>query len=290
MSANPNNEEIMAALEQSGYLMEQRVATQLEALNFDIKTNAAFEDPDEGKSRETDVSAIKRIAVNESAKVSAFVELIVECKNNGNPLVFLSRPKSVWDANERSEQFRYPMKYEMKKDLGGGRSMSRELNAFFHLGFDKIHYRHQQTAKAVQFCRIDRKGGGWYANHGGLYDAIFYPMAKAVTARLANVPRGANPQDWKYIWLLFPILVTTGDLLVVDSAKVSPIPEPRDWVSFSRELKSGKLSGTYALDFVRQDKLENFVHECIDPLGELAKELVEAKADFLLQAQCPWDD
>jgi hypothetical protein len=290
MSANPTNEEIMQAIGQSGYLMEQHVATQLEALNFHIKTNVAFEDPDEGKSREIDVSAIKRVAENESAKVSAFVELIVECKNSSNPLVFITRPKNEADANARPEQFRYPTKYEMTKDLGGGRGLYRELSGFFHLGFDKIHYRHRQREKAVQFCRIDRKGSGWHANHGGLYDAMFYPMAKAVTASLVNVPRGTRPEDWKYIWLLLPIIVTSGDLLVVDSAKADPIPEPQDWIGFSRELKSGKLSGTYALDFVRQDQLEKFVRECIDPLAELAKELVETRTDFLLQAECPWRD
>lgn len=61
MSGTPSNEEIMDAIEQSGYLLEQHVATQLESLNFYVKTNIAFEDPDEGKSREIDVSAVKRV-------------------------------------------------------------------------------------------------------------------------------------------------------------------------------------------------------------------------------------
>jgi hypothetical protein len=290
MSANPTNEEIMDAICQSGYLMEQDVASQLEALKFHVKTNVAFEDREEGKSREMDVSAIKRVAVNESAKVSAFIELVVECKNSNNPLVFITRSKNDGDTNASPEQFRFPMKYQMRKDLGGGRGLYRELNGFFHLGFDKIHYRHRQSAKAVQFCRIDRKGSAWHANHGGLYDAIFYPIAKAVTARLADVPRSTGRAEWKYIWLLFPVVVTRGSVLVVDSAKADPFPEPQPWVGFSRELKSAKLSGTYSVDFVRQDQLDAFVRECIDPLAELAKELVETKADFLLQSDCPWRD
>jgi ABC-type transporter Mla MlaB component len=290
MSSNPTNDEIMAAIRQSGYLMEQHVATQLETLNFHIRTNVAFEDPDEGKSREIDVSAIKRVAFNESAIVAAFVELIVECKNSNNPLVLITRPKNEGDAKTTFKQFRFPMKYEMRKDLGGGKAMFREISAFSHLGFDKIHYRHLQPIKAVQFCRIDRKGNSWHANHGGLYDAVFYPMAKALTARLAEIPKGSNRDDQKYIWLLFPIVVTAGELLVVDSIKADPVPEQRDWVSFSRELKSGKLSGNYALDFVQQDQLEKFVRECIDPLGELAKELVETKTNLLLQNVCPWQD
>src|SRR5258705_4761382 len=135
MSTNPTNEEIMKAIRQSGYLMEQLVATQLEALKFHVKTNVAFEDLDEGKSREFDVSAIKRVAVNESAKTSAFVELVVECKKNINPLVFIARSKNESDANASPEQFRYPIKYQIQKDLGCGRGQDRELNGFFHLGF-----------------------------------------------------------------------------------------------------------------------------------------------------------
>lgn len=39
MDASPSSKEIIDALRQSGYLMEQEVATQLEALNFHVWTN-----------------------------------------------------------------------------------------------------------------------------------------------------------------------------------------------------------------------------------------------------------
>lgn len=138
-------------------------------------------------------------AHNETGKISAFIELIAECKNNSNPLVFITRPKNDGDAYASPKQFRYPITYKMMKEPGNARSSYRETDGFFHLGFHKIHYRHRLSTKAVQFCRIDRKGSGWHANHGGLYDAVFYPMAKAVTARLAEIPRGRGPDDWKYI-------------------------------------------------------------------------------------------
>jgi hypothetical protein len=106
MSNNPTNEQILEAIEQSGYLLEQHVATRLEALDFYVRTNVAFEDPDEGKSREIDVSAFKRVAHNETAKVSAFVDLIVECKNASNPLVFIARSKNEGDLGASPKQFR----------------------------------------------------------------------------------------------------------------------------------------------------------------------------------------
>ena len=39
MRASPDVKEIVDALKKSGYLMEQEVATQLEALNFHVSTN-----------------------------------------------------------------------------------------------------------------------------------------------------------------------------------------------------------------------------------------------------------
>ena len=84
MNASPSPEKIIDALRQSGYLMEQEVATQLEALEFHASTNLAFEDIEEGKSREIDVRAIKGVAHNEEKKLSAFVEILAECKNSRN--------------------------------------------------------------------------------------------------------------------------------------------------------------------------------------------------------------
>jgi hypothetical protein len=288
MDSGPSSDEVMSAIRESGYLMEQHVASQLEALNYHVQTNFAFEDPEEGKSREMDVRAVRRVAHNQEAKLTAFVELIVECKNNSNPFVFITRPKNERDRFSSPAEFSYPVRYEMRKDLGGGRAMSRQRDAFFHLGFDAVHHEHHRASKAVQFCRIDRKGGGWHANHGGLYDAIFYPMAKAVTARRAELPK--NSDEWKYFWFFFPLVVTSGELLGVDSSDPDAIPEARDHIGFRREIRSGKLSGTYTIDFVRQQHLEDFAARCIDPLAALALDLVDNRADFVLRSVLAWDE
>lgn len=288
MSAHPTNDEIMQALLESGYLLEQHVATILESLGFNVWTNAAFEDPEEHKSREIDVRAIRRVAHNETRKVSAFVELIVECKNSSNALVFVSRTKNQVDRETVPSEWRFPMTYKMTRDLGSGRSEFREASGFFHLGFDQVHYRYKQLFKAVQFCRIDRKGSAWHANHAGLYDAIFYPIAKAVRFRLDQVPKSSD--TWKYLWLVFPIVVTKSDLFLVDSSAVQPEPVQQSWVGFSRELKSKIISGTYALDFVRFTELEAFVKNSIGSIVDRARELVETETDFLLRAELPWHD
>lgn len=287
MSAAPNDSEIMQALRESGYLMEQHVASAFESLNFVVNTNYPYEDPDEGKSREIDVRSIRNVCTNQDRLLSAFSELIVECKNSSNPFVFITRDKNNFDLTIEPSEFIFPIKYETVKDLGDNQSVITPISPFFHLGFDKVHEDHIRKSKAVQFCRIDRNGRGWHANHGGLYDAIFYPLVKAVHARKAEIPKGRNPGDWRYLWFFFPLVVTSGALLEVDSALSDPQPRSRDWISFRRELRSGKLKGQFVVTFVRQDRLAEFVSACVQPIENLARDLVQNRPDIVLNKIVP---
>ena len=291
MSVFPSPKDIIAALRQSGYLMEQEVATQLENLNFHVWTNWAFEDSDEGRSREIDVRAIKRVAYNEDKKLAAFLEIIVECKNSANPFVFIGRPKNQTDGQYAPQELVFPIaKYRSQKKIEESHAQIRERDAFFHLGFEQVHYEFSAGMKAVQFCRIDRKGKNWQANHGGLYDSIFYPMAKALTVRKSEIPVGAPPDEWRYFWFFVPMVVTSGDIFYVDSTEADPVPQEKDYVTFKREIRSEKLKGTFALDFIRQDRLEQFVSDCLHPLVVRMVDLTTNKADSVLKQDIPWEE
>lgn len=52
--------DILTAVNDSGYLFEQEVASILGNNKFYIQTNVAFNDEDEGKSREIDVVGYRR--------------------------------------------------------------------------------------------------------------------------------------------------------------------------------------------------------------------------------------
>ena len=236
MNASPSPGDIIDALRQSGYLMEQEVATQLEALAFHVHTNLAFKDIEEEKSREIDVRAIKRVAHNEEKRLSAFVEIIAECKNSTNPFVFIGRPKNQTDNQYHPQELVLPIaKYTA---WASNASRRKEKDAFFHLGFDKVHHDFARDTKAVQFCRIDRKGKSWHANHSGLYDSIFYPLAKAFIAQKGDIPIATRPNDWRFFWLLVPMVITSGDIFYVDSMEADPVPEEIDHVTFKREIRS----------------------------------------------------
>lgn len=293
MSAGPSNEEIKEALERSGYLMEQEVATQLEKLGYHVWTNAPFEDPDEGKSREMDVRAVQRVVYDEEHKISAFIEIVAECKNSDNPYVFIKRPKNSSDNNYEPLEWQFPLShYEMKKKLDESRLQVRSRPAFFHLGFDTIKYDSVSEDKAVQFCKIDRTSQKkWTANHGGLYDAIFFPMAKAVMSRKNAAPKGGTgPEEWRYFWFIFPIVVLSGRILVVDS--VSDDKEPLDvkFINFRRDLKSKSLDGRFSVDFVRQANLDEYHETCITPVMEYTIRLMADEVEKVMTKEIPWEE
>jgi hypothetical protein len=55
----PSIQQIKKAVEQSGYLLEQRVCPIIEKYGFLTTPNEPYQDQDTGKSREMDVHAVK---------------------------------------------------------------------------------------------------------------------------------------------------------------------------------------------------------------------------------------
>ena len=167
---NPTEAQILAALEASGYLFEQDVATKLSELGFHVETNYAFQDHEQEKSREIDVRAIRRVATNEAAKLQFFVELLVECKDFDSPLVFLERPKNQREQNTlEPKEYIFPFRVMQTRIDAKG---YREVPAFSHLELRDHHYYFREPKKATQFSKIVRKGSDWVANHEGIYDSL----------------------------------------------------------------------------------------------------------------------
>jgi hypothetical protein len=272
MADQPTPEQILFAIQSSGYLMEQEVASVLEHLGLHVQTNRAFEDIEEGKSRELDVAAVRRVHFDEKNRIAVFVELLCECKNSRNPFAFLLRPTTVPDSNRKNEEIVLPQEFYHVRMKDKPNTMQR-VDAIDYLGIRPLHYGFGASLKAVQFAKIVREKGTWAANHSGLYDAIFYPLVKGLLARKKEV--AAFGGEWKYVWLFFPIVVTSGDLFVMNTADDPPTPTLTDSVTYVRHIKQGKIDGYFAVEFVTQSALKRHVEEKIMPyakaVGDLAR-------------------
>jgi hypothetical protein len=78
------------AIQHSGYLLEQRVEPIIKNSGYYVETNPIFRDPDTDKSREIDISALAGVGVYRKEGSFIFPNLLCECENNFQPIVFFT--------------------------------------------------------------------------------------------------------------------------------------------------------------------------------------------------------
>jgi hypothetical protein len=82
--------EAAEALRRSGYLLEARVEHFLATHGYYVDANDAYPDPATGKSRELDLVAMTARRVSRDDDF-VFNILLIECVNNPQPLVLLTK-------------------------------------------------------------------------------------------------------------------------------------------------------------------------------------------------------
>ena len=210
---------------------------------------------------------------------------------NSADYIFLRRSKNNMDDRHAPEEMVFPIaRYGASTRIDTNRIQTNYKDAFFHLGFDQVNQDFTSESKAVQFCRIDRKGKNWEANHGGLYNSIFYPMAKALVARKREILKPPVPTEERLFWLLVPVVVISGDIYSVDSSLPDPAPVPINHVTFKREIRSGNMRGIFTLNFVRQKQLEQFYLDYLEPVVQRMVDLTLNRADFVLNKDIQRED
>lgn len=279
----PTENQIIKALEQSGYLFEQEVADKLEELDFHVETSWAFRDQEQDKSRELDLRAIKEVFKDHKNKIAIFSELLVECKAYENPMVFLQRSKNTREKTHViPQEYIFPIK-NYRKQIS--ENSYQEVPAFIHLGLQAQHYYYQDDLKATQFSKIVRKGSEWVANHDGIYDALMLPLAKAFESRRTEILKISSGTEWKYIWLTFPMVILRNEIFSLEVTKKPLLPKPQGRMSFIRQLDTGNIKGFYLTDFVTFEHLENYVKNEIGAFSERITELCRNTPELFTQKQ-----
>jgi hypothetical protein len=255
----PSGIQMRKALEKSGYLFEHKIASFMQKQGFHVDSSWAFKDPEQEKSREIDVKAIRQVRKDESNKVQVLCEFLIECKNSDSPLVFLQAEK-----NEREIKHSHPREYVFpisKYQKYIDEKSHTEIDAFMRLGLSSSHYYYSTALKATQFAKIIRKGSDWYANHDGVYDSLILPQVKALEQRRKEVKSSYTKGQWATIWLFFSVVVLRDHLFVLDVNEIDAMPVATGRVSFVRHVKTGDLDEHYLIDFVTEEYLSSYIKE-----------------------------
>ena len=270
-------DQIKEILKDSGYLFEQKAASIVEKLEFDVQTNRAYQDSDEGKSREIDIVAHKTAFKIEKFNTHGVCYLFCECKNSNTPFVFFTRKKGLLDKYFTPREFHFVHERYFKEE---DTFKSTALGAFSVLGLMDHHYYTKSNIKAVQLCKIVRNNSRYEAQHSGVVEGILYPLVKSYLSLFPNTP---NSTDLiKYCKLCFNIVIVNSDLYTIDTEDEDALPKKVNFVPFLREIRSNNIDGSFLITFVTFNYLEQFIKEEILGFCNIVGEKYASDDKFLL--------
>lgn len=147
--------EAKEALQRSGYLLESRLETVLSKRHYYVEANEAYPDPESGKARELDLYAMSAHRAGPDDHDFIFHVLLVECINNPQPVVFLTKnPQAGFLHHQDIKMAGLPVKIPDEKQRNQWESLSDFL--------DMSKYHHYCRGRvATQFCSFVRNPPVW---------------------------------------------------------------------------------------------------------------------------------
>jgi hypothetical protein len=256
------------ALLRSGYLLESRVETSLRERGGYVEANATYPDLETGKSREFDVHAMFAHQAGPEEHDFLFSVLLVECINNPQPLVILTKEPLVGFLHREEVKISgLPVKVP-DKEISNGWCQLPEF-----LGMEKYHH-YCKGRIGTQFCSFTKKKGGrveeWMALHEGshfdsfrkLCDITDYFVDKHFKSWTFDTRENLNLQ------IHYPVIIVQGDLVDARQTKRSVTLWAADHLQFRRSVTTKGNEVNFQIDVVR----ERFFPKYLDLIeGEVRK-------------------
>jgi hypothetical protein len=271
----PTDEEIVAAVDQAGWLLEQQAARTLAGHDFSARPSWAFSDPDEPtNSRELDVWSYRRYLSNTDARVFIGAHVLVECKQSEQPYCAIGQELPEWRRAGNPAEHTLPVRFVPRIfDFEKNQLVyDRSWDVF---GFRDLGLRHGQSHfRASQLTRLDLKDKKWSATNAGIFNSLVYPLAKAVRADQKTFgrtletwsntqPKGSDRQGYVGYRIRFPVVLISSPLYVVDASAAEPAVTASKWVRVQRHLESQSLSGVFEFDVVTRDFFVEYVETVV---------------------------
>ncbi|MFI9805037.1 hypothetical protein ACIHEJ_11830 [Streptomyces sp. NPDC052301] len=283
---SPTSDEVISALGRTGYLLEQRVASKARSAGFTVTTGKAFKDPDEGKSREVDVFAIKKVWEAPSRNILVSIQLVIECKRSDGPYVVLGRDPSVVDTHRQPYSHTMPVSQVRWLEYVDERSARQHgMQTWKWLGLHELPGSpNRDTKRGIQLVRMNLKNKEWNAENSSVFESLTVPLMKAVEAFRPQRDKAPEPR-YAHLCLCFPIVVTSGELFYVNGEAEEPVAERVDWAPLERDIDMESMTGLFNLDVVTYSALDRFLQERVLLFSEAVGEEVAKEPDRLKQRE-----
>lgn len=264
MTNSPTDSETLQALTNAGWLLEQTVAHVLDDAECHPRLGWAFKDVDDpNKSRELDVYGYRQVLRDDVAKVIVSAKFLVECKQSSKPYVAVGQTLPEWQFTEPT-QHKFPTPQLDCKVSGS--EYNRRVPAWTALGFADLARKYgEDYFRATQLTRLDRVKNEWSANNSGIFTSLVYPLAKAIRSTqyshvsLASVSRMGKRDSFVYFDLTFPVVVTSSEIVVVDTTSRKPEVSRPSWTTARRHLETNSISGVFDFHVVSESSFSDYV-------------------------------
>lgn len=271
---------MLAAVEKAGWLLEQQAVRILEEAEFSPRPGWAFQDPDKPEhSRELDVWAYRQFLQDEQSKVTVSTTVLVECKQSASPFCAVGRELPKW--RQRGNPTEHTL---LTNDVNTkvGPNTSRAEPAWDKLGFRDLAAAHGfSNFRADQLTRLDRPKGKWEASSAEIFTSLVFPLAKAIRVTQSRYHNQQNRrrcqgvrQSFLHLNLVFPVVLISSPLYVVDAGRDSPQVSKANWVRAQRDIKSASVQGLFEFDVVTVSEFAKYLTDLIVPLCEAVANLV----------------
>lgn len=262
--------DILKAIDASGYLIEQQMAAIFESDMWKVTPNKAFSDQEESTSREVDIYAVKNTGIYDTNLLITY-SLVAEIKKRKNPLVFFKKNSSA------------------APDI--------HMNALYSSTMERTFYRNEEYAKTKtmlltpeslhqlnmssicnQFCEVSNNN----AEHANLYQSLFVPLIKgAYHIQQQNemyTARYHRPDPMFNVNLVIPLLIIDSDLYCynLESSEL----EELNYTIYKRDYQSKEINKTFYIDIVRRQYLPEYLKIVSQAFLSLAKKLKENKSEI----------
>ena len=278
-----STEEMKHAIQRSGYLLEQRVEPILTEEGYFVETNPVFPEPETGKSREIDISALSAVRVYKKGFNFIFPAILCECENNSHPVVFFVKESPIsFLHHEQVKVSGIPVKF-LRKD--GYVSLSE------FTGMEKFHH-YCKGPVATQYCtfhQVKKDRSSWIALHSEEQHGTFNSLIKALEYEISSHFAGWTLPDKKVeeeavnVQIYYPLVILQGSLYIAALENKQLTLRKSKHVQLRKELflpHANKVE-TYQIDVISEGHLGDYL-KIIDSEMEKVKRIFQRKRKEVL--------
>lgn len=276
-----STKEMKKAIQRSGYLLEQRVEPILTEAGYFAETNQVFPDPDTGKSREIDISAISATQIYRKGYNFIFPVLLCECENNSQPIVFFTKESPISFLHHQEVKVSgIPVQF-WEKD--GYISLSE------FTGMEKFHH-YCKGKITTQYCtfHLKKDKSSWIALHSDNQHNTFNSLIKVVEYRISEHYEGwVLPDECVKesinIQIYYPLVILQGDLYTASLKNNTLSLLKATHIQFRKEFFLPRVNEvkTYQINVITEKYLPNYLR-IIDSEMERIKKVFQRKRQKVL--------